>query len=312
MTHTAISPETIPGEPKPSLFTFTLQVIREMRSVGKSRMSEKYNTALNSFRRFRDGCDIPLGQITSQTMLEYEAYLRGLGLTDNTCSFYMRNLRAIYNRAVDKGLVSQAMPFRNVYTGVDKTLKRAINVDAVRVIKRINLSKYPMEAFARDMFLFSFYTRGMSFVDMAFLRKTDLRMSTLSYRRRKTGQLLSMRWDHRMQAIIDRHPAPQDSPFLLPIINNPTGDRWKQYKNAMHNVNRALKNVGVMSDLEENLTMYVARHAWASIAHSNNIPIAVISSGLGHDSERTTRIYLASIDTAVIDNANETILQLLD
>ena len=312
MTTTPTTPETVRDEPQMSLFTFMRQVIREMRSVGKSRISEKYNTALNSFHRFRSGQDILLTQITSQTMLAYEAYLRGIGLTDNTCSFYMRNLRAVYNRAVDRGLVSQAMPFRHVYTGVDKTLKRAINVDAVRVIKRINLSKYPMEAFARDMFLFSFYTRGMSFVDMAFLRKSDLRMNTLSYRRRKTSQLMSMRWDRRMQAILDRHPAPKDSPFLLPIINNPTGDRWRQYKNAMHSVNRALKHVGLMTELEEKLTMYVARHAWASIAHTNNIPIAVISSGLGHDSERTTRIYLASIDTTVIDNANETILRLLD
>lgn len=312
MTNTAISHETYLDEPQLSLFTFTRQVIREMRSVGKSRISEKYSTALNSFRRFRGGRDILLGQITSQTMLAYEAYLHGLGLTDNTSSFYMRNLRAVYNRAVERGLVAQGMPFRHVYTGVDKTLKRAINVDAVRVIKRVNLTKHPMEAFARDMFLFSFYTRGMSFVDMAFLRKSDLRMNTLSYRRRKTGQLMAMRWDRRMQAIVDRHPTPPDSPFLLPIICNPLGDRWKQYKNAMHNVNRALKNVGLMTDMEEKLTMYVARHAWASIAHSNNIPIAIISSGLGHDSEKTTRIYLASIDTTVIDNANETILRLLD
>ena len=141
MTNTAISTDALRDEPQMSLFTFTCQVIREMRSVGKSRMSEKYNTALNSFRRFRDGRDILLGQITSQTMLAYEAYLHGLGLTDNTSSFYMRNLRAIYNRAVERGLVTQAMPFRHVYTGVDKKLKRAINVDVVRVIKRVHLSK---------------------------------------------------------------------------------------------------------------------------------------------------------------------------
>lgn len=100
------------------------------------------------------------------------------------------------------------------------------------------------------MFMLSFYTRGMAFVDMAFLRKTDLAGS----------------------------------------------------------VNRSLKSIGRRLGLDIPLTMYVARHSWASAARSRNIPLPVISEGMGHGSDRTTRIYLASLDNTVIDEANRTII----
>lgn len=89
----------------------------------------------------------------------------------NTISFYMRNLRAVYNRAVEKGLTTQQYPFRHVYTGVDKTVKRAIPIKAIKALKDLDLATNLTLDFARDMFMFSFYTRGMSFVDMAYLKR---------------------------------------------------------------------------------------------------------------------------------------------
>ena len=117
----------------------------------------------------------------------------------NTVSFYMRILRATYNRAVDKGVIRQRFPFKHVYTGVEKTVKRAISFKVIRQLKEMDLSHSQSMEFARDMFMFSFYTRGMSFVDMAFLKKTDLNNGMLTYRRKKTGQLLSIRWEKCMQ-----------------------------------------------------------------------------------------------------------------
>ena len=118
----------------------------------------------------------------------YEAWLHGKGITKNSSSFYMRILRAVYNRAVEKELTSNRNPFKHVYTGVDKTVKRAIPLKAIKKIKNLDLSLHPALDFARDMFLFSFYTRGMSFIDMAYLKKKDLQNGILSYRRHKTGQ----------------------------------------------------------------------------------------------------------------------------
>lgn len=144
-------------------------------------------------------------------MTAYEAYLRRTGASRNTSSFYMRILRAAYNRAVERGIVSQKQPFRHVYTGVDKTVKRAMPLDALRRLKNADLRSFPRLDYARDMFLLSFYTRGMSFVDMAYLKKDDLSSGTLTYCRKKTGQRLSIRWEGCMQEIVakypDRHPA---------------------------------------------------------------------------------------------------------
>lgn len=244
-------------------------------------------------------------------MMAYEAYLRNRGVSPNTSSFYMRNLRAVYNRAVEKGLVEQKFPFRHVYTGVEKTVKRAIPLKAVRRIKEMDLTSNPALDFARDMFLFSFYTRGMSFVDMAYLRKKDLNNGILSYRRRKTGQRLSVKWEKRMQEIADKYDT-ERSAYLLPVIRPESGvEERKQYINTAHNVNRALKAIGEQLELSIPLTMYVARHAWASIAKSKNIPLSVISEGMGHESETTTRIYLASLDTIAVDKANSLIINSL-
>ena len=292
-----------------SLITFMHGVIAQLKQLGKIRTSETYTTTLNSFMAFRDEQDVPLDGINSDMMLMYEAYLKTRGVRMNTISFYMRNLRAVYNRAVEKGLTSQNNPFRHVYTGVEKTVKRAIPIKDIKALKELDLSIKPSLDFARDMFMFCFYTRGMSFVDMAYLRKTDIKNGILTYRRRKTGQELSIKWEKCMAEIVAKYPE-NKTDFLLPIIKEQSNER-RQYDNALHLVNYRLKELSTMLKLQRPLTMYVARHSWASAAKAKNVPLSVISEGMGHDSETTTLIYLASLETSVVDKANKMILGLL-
>jgi site-specific recombinase XerD len=292
-----------------SLLNFMHGVIAQLKQLGKVRTSETYTATLKSFMSFRDDQDVPLDGISSDLMLLYEAYLKAKGVRMNTISFYMRNLRAVYNRAVEKGLTPQNNPFRHVYTGVDKTVKRAIPIKSIKALKELDLSLKPSLVFARDMFLFSFYTRGMSFIDMAYLKKSDLKNGILTYRRRKTGQELSIKWEKCMAEIIAKYPE-NKTEYILPIIKEPGNER-KQYDNALHLVNYHLKDLSEMLQLQRPLTMYVARHSWASAAKAKNVPLSVISEGMGHDSEATTQIYLASLETSVVDKANKMILGLL-
>ena len=292
-----------------SLLNFMHGVIAQLKQLGKLRTSETYTATLKSFMSFRDEQDVPLDGISSDLMLLYEAYLKAKGVRMNTISFYMRNLRAVYNRAVEKGLTPQNNPFRHVYTGVDKTVKRAIPIKEIKALKELDLSLKPSLDFARDMFLFSFYTRGMSFIDMAYLKKSDLKNGILTYRRRKTGQELTIKWEKCMAEIIAKYPE-NKTEFILPIIKEPGNER-KQYDNALHLVNYHLKDLSEMLQLQRPLTMYVARHSWASAAKAKNIPLSVISEGMGHDSEATTQIYLASLETSVVDKANKMILGML-
>ena len=296
---------------KSYLFPFMEGIIAHLKALGKIGTSETYTATLNSFRHFRGNMDVALDDMKPELMMAYEAYLKRGGVSPNSSSFYMRNLRAVYNRAVEKDMTIQRHPFKYVYTGVDKTVKRAVPLKAIKRLKGMDLSMKPALDFARDMFLFSFYTRGMSFVDMAYLRKKDLNNNILSYRRRKTGQQLFIKWEKCMQKIVDKYDTSQ-SDYLLPVIK-PSGhiDERRQYIYTAHNINRNLKVIGKRLGLSVPLTMYVSRHAWASIAKSKNVPVSVISEGMGHDSEATTRIYLASLDTMAIDKANSKILKSL-
>lgn len=293
---------------KTTVFEYIHCQSERMTMLGRVRTGETYRQTLNSFMRFRNGVDLYFDMLDADMVEQYESYMRTNHLSRNTTSFYMRILRCIYNRAVDDGLTTQTDPFRRVYTGVDKTAKRAISLKEIRRIKELDLTDNPDLDYARDMFLFSFYMRGMSFIDLAYLRKKDLANGYITYIRKKTGQQLTIRWERSMQEIVDKYPE-NPTQYLLPIITKQDGTERKQYLNKILFVNRKLKQVGRLAKISTPLTMYVTRHSWASIAKSKNVPLSVISEGMGHDNEETTRIYLASIQTNQIDEANSRILR---
>ena len=296
---------------KHSLFVYMEELVVQYRGYGQIRTSETYLTTLNSFKRFRMNVDVVLEEINSELLLSYEYYLKVEGVSPNTISFYMHRLRAVYNRAVEQGLIEQRFPFRKVRTSIEKTEKRAISIKYIRKLKSLDLRNSPSLAFARNMFLFSFYTRGMSFIDIAYLQKKDLRNNVLIYRRKKTGQKLQIHWEKCMQEIVDLHHADDDLQFMFSIIDDPKKDYRRQYQNALTRINRNLKKLGEEIGLDVPLTMYVARHSWATTAHYEGVPLAVISEGMGHDNEKTTQIYLASIENSVVDKANRKIIKLI-
>lgn len=293
-----------------SLFNFMESIIAKLKQNGKVRTSETYRATLNSFKKFRKDEDIMLDSITSEIMESYEAWHRNRGVAPNSISFYTRILRAVYNRAVEDDIIENRNPFRKVYTGVDKTVKRALPLPVIKKIKALDLSMTPALDYARDMFLMSFYLRGMSFIDMAFLKKSDLKNGYVTYRRRKTGQQLIIEWTKEMQLILDKYPE-NKSDYLLPVIRNPGTNERCTYRNTGYNINHSLKKIAGMVGVTIPLTLYVARHSWASAARAKGIPISAISEGMGHDSEATTQIYLASLDTSVVDKANSLILKSL-
>lgn len=290
-----------------SLFNYMAGIIAKLKQNGRIRTSETYKSTLNSFRNFRENEDLNLDCVTSEIMESYEAWLKKRDVIPNTISFYIRILRAVYNRAVEDDIIENRNPFRHVYTGIDKTAKRALPLAIIKKIKTLDLSLSPALEFARDMFLMSFYLRGMSFIDMAYLKKSDLRHGYLSYRRRKTGKELIIEWTKEMQKILDKYPENR-SGYLLPIIRNSGIDERCTYINTSYKINHNLKHIARMAGVAIPLTLYVARHSWASAAKVKGIPVSVISEGMGHDSEATTLIYLAKLDTSAVDKANSLII----
>lgn len=291
-----------------SVFNFIRRQIHHKEQIGKVRSSETYRSMLNSFTCFRKGVDLTFDMMDGMLMELYEAWMRKCGLTRNSTSFYMRILRTNYKLAVEKGLTPDRHPFRNVYCGIDKTVKRSLPFSEIKKISALDLSRKPSMDFARDMFMFSFCTRGMSFIDMAYLKKADLNNGCLAYRRKKTGQLMMIEWTKQMQDIIDKYKSDGTS-YLLPIITREDGSERRQYQNQMRKINRLLKDIANRAGLPLSLSMYYARHSWATIARGRDVPLAVISEGLGHDSETTTQIYLDSIKSSEVDKVNRMILE---
>ena len=286
--------------------SYVMEQVVRLEQKGKMRTSETYSSTYRSFMRFLKRDDILLCEIDKNMIEDYELWLKKEGLAPNSTSFYMRVLRTILNKAVRQSLIPTCDFFHNVYTGIATTTKRAIGIESLKRIKALNLRLYPQLDFARDMFFLSLYFRGMSFIDMANLRHKNLQNGHLVYCRQKTGQRLDIKWERQMSDILDKYSI--DAKYLLPILKTPDEESRKYYKNISKQVNRWLKKIGVMTEIQIPLTMYVARHTWASIAKQKNIPLNVISDGLGHDSEKTTLIYLSTLDTSAVDDANSKIM----
>ena len=309
-----------------SLFQFMNLLIALLLKNGQYRTMLHYKATLNSFKRYRDNKDIALREIDAEVMRSYEAYLHHtVGVCKNTSSFYLRILRSTYNKAVAKGLTPQLHPFTDVYTGIAPTRKRAIPAESVSRIKHLESVKdlTPKEEMARDTFLMSFYLRGISFIDLAHLRKSDLKDGYLHYTRSKTGQRLTIRWEKEMQELLEKYQAQTaSSPYLFPFLvdagnksHDKTIDKKQEevrlYHNAESRISYHLRKLGAKIGIKGKLTLYVTRHSWATAARDNNISISVISEALGHHSETTTQIYLRSIKSTEVDDANAKILAVL-
>ena len=293
-----------------SVFTFFRQQIAKKEQMQCVGTKNNYTNAVNRFIEFRNQKDLTFSQMTADMMEMYQAWLWNRGVGQNTVSFYLRTLRTLHHKAVEAGQATSNDIFAHVQTANVRTAKRAISVNDIRKIEKLDLPRGSSLDKARDMFLFSFYLRGMAFVDMAFLKKSDLKCGLVSYNRRKTHQNLNIEWIKPMQAIINKYAEQtKDSPYMLPILTGKETSPYTQYRKVEYNTNYNLKKIGKMIGLKIPLTTYVARHTWASIALHMNIPIATISEGMGHNSYKTTQIYLESIDVATINEANKRIIR---
>lgn len=247
--------------PVESVFHFMHRCIDKLERQKRGRTAEGYTSTMNSFIQFRNNEDLSFESFDSELMEMYEVYLKEKGLVKNSTSYYMRIWRTVYNLAVEEGYTTDKKPFKRVYTGVDKTVKRAVPFDTIKAIKELDLTLEPQLELAKDIFLFSFYTRGMSFIDMAHLKKSNLQNGILTYSRKKTGQKLTILWEELMQEIVDRYKD-DSSEYLLPILRYCDITDRKQYKLRAKQIGRGLNKIGLRLELKAPLTFYVARHKW--------------------------------------------------
>lgn len=317
---------TITGKhPRKGFLAYLRSEYDHQRQNGHICVASNYRSAANSFARFlktKGQKDMSFKKLTSLMIADYESWLQTNGLCKNTTSFYIRTLQSIYNKAVQQGLTEDRRPFANVYRGIAKTTKRAIAPYEVCRLKALDIRTALIKkghtgkrldnlqqqlAFARDIFIFSFCARGLTFVDLAHMRKSNIKGGMLAYVRRKTKQRIEVQIEVQMQEIINRHPSRTE--YLLPILTKTEGKEtiYQQYRYALYRYNTHLEMLGeLLGGLK--LTSYVSRHSWASAAHQQHVPLSIISQSMGHDSEKTTEIYLKSLECNIINKANHELL----
>lgn len=280
--------------------------IEHFKALGKLKTASNYSCALKHFMQFRQGKDIKLEELTSNLMKDFQVYLIGKGLKMNTISLYNRVLKAVYNYALDEEIIHEdKRPFRKVFTGAEKTRKRTLGKDTLKKMVRADLKGDVSLEFARDIFLFSIYMQGMAFVDIAHLRKSQIKNKCLVYRRSKTNQCLKIVIQPFAREIIDKWMVDvKDCPYLFPILYNPLKRQEIRYDTALRTQNKRLERLALRLGIEEPFSSYAARHTWASLAKWSGVNDTVICEAMGHSNLATTSIYLASLDSEVIAAAN--------
>lgn len=288
-------------------FVYASSQIDELENWGKHGTAANYRSAVNAFERFIGQDELSFEDITKKTVETFIEFQLQSGNSLNTVNFYVKQLRAIYNKADDDGLIHAAYnPFHRVKLKSQKTAKRAISSKEISQITALDLEgKHKHLELVRDLFLFSLYTRGMSFVDMCYLKQDNLQGYMLTYYRRKTGQFLQIKIEPALRALLRKY-SDANSSYLLPMLRN--DDSYKGYRYIQRRLNKRIRQIGDLLGFDFPLTFYVARHTWATLAHEKGFPVSVISEGMGHTSEKTTQIYLANLNHQVIDRANRAVM----
>ncbi|UYU57475.1 site-specific integrase [Bacteroides faecis] len=297
---------------------FMKQVADGLQMEGNFGTAHVYRSSLNAIIAYHGKGDFTFNEVTPEWIKGFEIHLRGRGCSWNTVSAYLRTFRAVYNRAVDcRGAVYVPHLFRSVYTGTRADRKRALDTEDIQKV----FTKLPQSPAvtsdirrAQELFVLMFLLRGLPFVDLAYLRKSDLRDNVITYRRRKTGRPLSVTLTSEAMAILKRYmDRDSSSPYLFPLLNSREGTKeaYHEYQLALRNFNRQLMLLGEMLGLGDKLSSYTARHTWATTAYYCEIHPGVISEAMGHSSITVTETYLKPFQNKKIDEANKKVVDFI-
>ena len=302
-----------------NLLNWSRRLVSELIRKGQYRLAKAYNTVSKGLIKYNLNTDLPLSHINACLIKGFENYLREHGKKPNTISFYMRNLRSLYKKAVAAGHIptSREDPFAGVYTKVKPATKRALTVDETVKLYEIDFDSLRREHksaadaeyienlyFSWRLFMFCFFAQGMSFIDMVYLRKENIRNGVCTYYRRKTKQQVEIELNAGMWQIIESfaHDV-KHSLYLFPIITGEGETARRQYESALRTQNRRLKALAKLAAINSKVSTHVSRHTFATITRNSGLPVGAISEMLGHTTEKMTYNYFASFGNTVSQQA---------
>lgn len=296
---------------------FIRSEIEVVKKKGSYKTASNYLTAARSWTKFLGRENWMFSEMDASLLEQYQRWLAGQGICLNTISAYMRALRVMYHRAMMAALSSEEYnvcdkredPFRKVFTGRAKTSKRSLTESDLLKLHQLQLPQGSTLSLARDLFLFSFYAMGMPFVDIAYLKRSNLKNGYILYARHKTGQPIRVAILPPMEELLQRYQR-MDSDYVFPILSDSSPEAChQQYLCHLRKYNYSLHRLSAMIGSSRPLSSYVVRHTWASIAYQHHVDIGLISRALGHTKTSTTLLYIKSLFDTDLAAINQTLMK---
>lgn len=311
LTVKEIKSRIINQQSEQTVFSFTEQLIAELKDAGRYGYARSINNTLQAIKKFSSAKDFTFKQLNYMFLTNFENACLKDGLKINSIAVYMRTTKMIYNRAIKAGIVKRELyPFLGFTIKTTKTKKRAVRREVIELIEKFEPVVNTRIWHAKNYFLFSFYAMGINFADLARLKMSNIVEGRLEFTRQKTKKDYSIKVNKAIQEILDLYCTNKhEDDYIFPIITR-AGNRELEYRDVSEKrkiYNQMLKEIANLCGIESNLTSYVARHSWATIAKRKGVPVAAISEGMGHGDVKTTEIYLDSFDKEVLDDYNDLI-----
>ncbi len=296
-------------------YAYIETVIADLVSQQRIGTANYYRNVLRELKTFRGTKDWPIRQLDYNFLLAFDTHYLAKGGQVNGLAAYMRGIKAIYNKAIKIGHVGKDTNPFDLYTiKKEPTKKRAIRRNAIDSIVALELKPGTKLHEAQCIFILSFHLRGANFIDLAFLKLSNFIDGRLNYQRSKTGKFFNVKINDEIQPIIDFYcQGKAQDDYMLPVITRTElEDQIDQINEARKRYNKRLKKLAKIAGVETNLTSYVSRHSFATIAKNKSIPIAAISEMLGHDRISTTQAYLADLPDDMLDEFQDKVLEQID
>lgn len=309
---------------KDDLRLYMPEVIGMLKREGKFPAMHVYACTLRSYEKFcaeerypkNTTASLSMQEIfTPERLKEYEDWLAGQQSSPNTISTYMRTLQAVYNRWMSPGIEGyNPVLFKDVYTKVESRTKRALTAEQMELLRNTDFSVLTLrQQQVLTYFLLMFMLRGMPFIDLAHLRKSDLRNRRITYRRHKTGKLMVVDVPPDAMRLLQKYRDKTDSEYLFPLLHGGLfmEEHHHRYQETLRHFNRELARLMKQLLPGVSVSSYTARHTWATLAYHSGVPVGLISQSLGHSSIRVTMTYLKPFDAEVIDRINRQVISLV-
>ncbi len=300
---------------KNNFFAFWQEVIYEMEESGRAGNARANRDSFRSLKLFNKSSNLKFHEVTSAFLTKYEIFLRARGGSDGGIGVRMRAIRAIFNRAIERNLVKSAFyPFRSYKISrlKGKEQKRALTIEQIQSIIKMDIESYPHLINSRNYFVFSFYTRGMNFADIMKLEWNNIKDDRIYYTRSKTKGNFIVKILPPVAEILTYYQIKNNrTKYIFPVLlreNLSTQQIEERKSKILKRFNKDLKEIAEICNIDRTITSYVARHSYANCLKQKGVATDVISESMGHKNLAVTQAYLKELDNSILDEASELLL----